>query len=139
MNANASQRSDRDERLQAILVECIEASEAGRAIDRQAILERHPEFAVELSEFLAARADIQRLAEPLRDDGNAPTIGLNGATGVGTTVEYFGDYHLLDEIGRGGMGVVYEARQESLNRTVALKMILAGQLANDADVKRFRA
>jgi uncharacterized repeat protein (TIGR03803 family) len=74
-------------------------------------------------------------------DGKGPWTGLAiaASTAAVTPLLAFNDYELLEEIARGGMGAVYRARQKSLNRPVAIKMILGGHLANAAEMKRFRA
>jgi hypothetical protein len=135
--------ADRQSRLERVLAECLRAEEAGSAVDTAALLAAHPDLADELASFFANRAALDRLAEPLREatalaeqatlppDGSGP----GEAAGAAPRVRYFGDYELLQEIAHGGMGVVYRARQVSLNRPVALKMILAGQLASLEDVQ----
>jgi len=71
------------------------------------------------------------------DDPGRPASPMQ-ATGTAKLLREFGDYELLEEIGRGGQGVVFRARQKSLNRTVALKIIGLGQWASKAHIRRFR-
>jgi WD40 repeat protein/tRNA A-37 threonylcarbamoyl transferase component Bud32 len=116
--------------LDDIIANYLKAAQAGDAPNPQEWIMRYPAFATELSEFFADQEQFQRAAEPVR-------AAVTGMPSVGSKLRYFGDYELLEEIARGGMGVVYRARQVSLSRIVALKMILAGQLASARDVQRF--
>jgi hypothetical protein len=139
-------------RVEAILAEYLAAVDAGRAPDRAELLARYPDEAEELQAFFADHDQIDPLAAPLRPTArktapgagenlaDMPTLvpGSTSAAAPGNTVRYFGDYELLQEIARGGMGVVFKGRQRSLNRSVALKMIKSGELATAADIQRFR-
>jgi eukaryotic-like serine/threonine-protein kinase len=127
--------------LDAVIAAYMLAVEVGEVPNRQELLDQHPEQAAALRAFFADLDRMDRVSAPLRlaDDLEATgAADANGYTAV-PTVRYFGDYELLEEIARGGMGIVYKARQVSLNRIVALKMILAGSFASSRDVQRFRS
>jgi WD40 repeat protein len=138
-----------DAKVDQVIAAYLRALDAGEQPDRDALLARHPAMAEELQAFFADLDGVEPLAAPLRQAvgqpvapaAEAPTLAPGNPQTEESLlgrVRYFGDYELREEIARGGMGVVYRARQLSLNRTVALKMILAGQLASAADVERFR-
>jgi WD40 repeat protein/tRNA A-37 threonylcarbamoyl transferase component Bud32 len=143
----APEDSARSRRLEAALHDYLQAVDAGRPPDREALVRQHPDLASELAAFFANQDEVARIARdmagpvgPAARASEAPTLapGEAAAPAPGTRLRYFGDYELLEEVARGGMGVVFKARQVSLNRTVALKMILAGELASPTEVQRFR-
>jgi WD40 repeat protein/tRNA A-37 threonylcarbamoyl transferase component Bud32 len=126
---------DREAVLGEAVAAYLRSREIGQPISPETLLADHPELAEELTEFLASHERIERLTQPLR----TLTSAAEPPAQAGVKVRYFGDYELLDQIAQGGMGVVYKARQISLNRVVAVKMIRSGLLATEADVKRFAA
>jgi serine/threonine protein kinase/WD40 repeat protein len=126
--------SDREQQLEAVVADYIRACESDALPDRRAILQQHPELADDLRAFFGQRDRMNHFAEPIREFG-----ALAGDMGPGQHVSYVGDYELLEEIARGGMGIVYKARQTKLGRIVAVKMIATGRLATDEIVQRFQA
>ncbi|MFO0906535.1 MAG: protein kinase [Pirellulales bacterium] len=144
-HSNPASTPDEDSRFEQVLADILRADERGEACDEAAWCARHPDLADELRSFFANRRAIGLVADRLREHALS-TQGVErgagdsrpGLPGDGPEGRTFGDYELEGELARGGMGVVYRARQRSLQRTVALKMVLAGRAASPAELTRFR-
>jgi len=117
-----------DRRLVDLLDKCLVDLQSGRPVDREAILADNPEIADELAEYLDSLQFISAFRaadEPLTPD-------------LAQSLKTLGEYRLIREIGRGGMGVVYEAQQLSLDRRVALKVLPFASVLDPRHLQRFK-
>jgi serine/threonine protein kinase len=133
MKDKSASSVNRDGRLAEVLDANLAALEAGKPPDVEELLARHPDLAGDLRECLASLAFIRRAevrAGRVADDGDAPPQG-EAAGGM------LGDFRILREVGRGGMGVVYEAEQVSLGRRVALKVLPFAATMDPRHLQRF--
>jgi len=133
-----------DEHLAALLAKLSDKAARGETVDIHAVAREHPELGDELIELWGAvmladaiGSDASQRLEATSDRDDSRAFGMTPAR-LSLPCRW-GDYELLAELGRGGMGVVYHARQESLGRDVAVKMIIEGKLASTTDQQRFQS
>ncbi len=112
-----------------------------RAGERPSIEEyaaNYPELAEEIRGLLAALVQLEQNLAPEGPAGQSCVKRPEPDSRSGLAPRYLGDYLIVREVGRGGMGIVYEAVQQSLGRHVALKLLPAGNPANRTQIERFR-
>jgi serine/threonine protein kinase len=133
MTASSDQRNP----VEVLAEEFLDRKRRGEHPTLREYLERYPGLAEEIRDLFPALL----MMEDLGDDSGATTGSLagqsDGAAVSAARLQKLGDYRILREVGRGGMGVVYEAEQESLGRRVALKVLSATALIDPQQVRRF--
>ncbi len=144
MIASNSLSPEREERLHEVLLDYLEAEARGQAPDMQQFLDAHSEFAEELADFLTCRQRVESIVAPLRDstavgqgfqpDGKDDKDDKDRKPDL----RRLGDFRLVREIGRGGMGIVYEAEQVSLGRRVAVKVLPFAAALDPKQLHRFQ-
>lgn len=156
---------DREERFDEICADFLDAVDGGHSFDKEQVLTANPDLAESLRNFFhdhERMAGVLDMEDPEGDQNSAHPNKSSSRQGVDQTIalgdaakqpsgfsavesmsgqhgKRIADYELIEKIAHGGMGVVYKARQLTLNRVVALKMIRSGELADNEEVQRFRA
>jgi hypothetical protein len=140
MTLETGQAASGDERLLDIVEGYLSMLASGAAESREALYARHPEFASELAEFFRARDQVDCVAVPLREAIQLEPLagGERAVLGDSSAPPDLGDFRLIREVGRGGMGVVYEAEQISLRRRVAVKVLPFAAAMDSRQLQRFR-
>ena len=130
--SNLSDSEARNELLDQAIMEFLRAQENGVPLDIQDLLNKHSSVADELESFIDQQIQFGKIAAPVRE------FSTIADSRIEATIKEFGDYDIVREVGRGGMGVIYEARQKGLSRRVALKMIRDSRFRTEEDLVRFQ-
>lgn len=128
---------DHEAELAELVSQLTDRQNRGEQVLLGDICEQHPRFAADLKELWPA-IELSQVA----GDSSMSHTQTGQPDAVLNQFELpcqFGDFQLQEELGRGGMGIVFKARQRSLDRDVALKMILKGKFADDEERRRFRS
>jgi serine/threonine protein kinase len=127
--------SDERNPVELLAEEFLDRKRRGEQPTLREYLERHTDLTQEIRDLFPALLMMEDLGES--SGGTTGSLAANNSAAMAIELQRLGDYRILREIGRGGMGIVYEAEQESLGRRVALKVLSAGSLLDPKQVRRF--